>query len=224
MSVLDYPKLKHILSEKWAEISCLQCQFTEDFVTAMADRRMVLRAQGTLGYRKKDSAYSFRRESHSRTEIQEAAGTNVMPAEILTLFDSQHVYEEQHVTGRKFVYIYTPHHRSVRMTIPCIHFFKFLERRGIIQDCSEQTVENAPFYLIGLEVLQAEQSKGAQPALEVFYLHHDTGLLACERLFDSARHEIGRRVYLNHQVNHEPFDSHYAYVKAQDVIALPLEE
>lgn len=223
MGEIAYPKLKHILSEKWADINTLQMDLVEDFMIPAPGKRIVVRAQGRLGYRKAHNAYSFHRETRTVTEITEQSGKTQITCDALTVFDGQHVYDQQDANGKKFVHILSPYHRSIRMTIPCLLFFKFIEKRGIIEECSEQVINDIPYYLIGLEVLQAEQ-KNAAPALEVFYIHRDNGVVTCERFFDPQKREIGRRVYSNLLVNHENTDKHYVYTKPQDVIALPMDE
>ncbi len=80
MGEIAYPKLKHILAEKWAGITSLEVDFVEDFFTTAPGRKIVARAQGKLEYRKAHNLYSFRRQSRSVTTITEAAGSSQVTA------------------------------------------------------------------------------------------------------------------------------------------------
>lgn len=219
--MISYPKLKHILTEKWSGVDSLSADLSEEFVMQTPEQRIQVHGQGRIGFRRRHNAHSWIRQTRTRTQL---AGPPPQSSDALvfTVYDGKHVYEQQEVAGRKFVYIYPSDHKSVRMTMPCILFFKFLERRGIVEECSEETINAIPYYLIGLEVLQGEE-KGVKPALEVFYVNQETGLLSFERLFNQDRREIGRRMYSNFNINQDQAEEHYVYTKPGDVVALPLE-
>ena len=223
---IEYPKLKHILKESWSELHSLAATVTEDFVITREDRRIQMHGSGRMAYRRRGNRYSFIRQVRTQTQIVRPQKTSNTSAEVFTVFDGEHVYEQQHVDGKKFVYVYPSDHPNVRMTIPSILFFKFLERRGIVETCTEETFNNEPHYVIGLEVLHDTTSREqpSQPALEVFYLYQGTGLITCKRLFNEARREIGRRLYSDFKLNEDTAEDLFLYTKPADVVALPVDD